>query len=244
MSVVFTELGGKTLLRIEIDGCATLSVQLVEQLDSALRQAEDMASNAVLFIHVAGGGSRAACPVWPGSPKTQMVISWERVLRRIERANLPVMTFVQRVCSMMALELLLLADCRFASHDLSLKQSSNCIWPGTALYRLSRQIGESRACKLLLDIDPLTASRAAQLDIVDKTVNDLTEALSQAKHLLTRAPLSDFAVRRRLIQDSGSMSFDEALGAHLAACDRMLRQPVANQEQLATVAANNGILSA
>jgi|SRR5882757_1224407 len=32
------------------------------------------------------------------------------------------------------------------------------------------------------------------------------------------------AIRRQLMYDAATTSFEEALGAHLAACDRMLRQ--------------------
>jgi isomerase DpgB len=62
------------------------------------------------------------------------------------------------------------------------------------------------------------------MDMIDYLANDLDAGLKQLECLLMQAPLDDFAVRRRLIQDSADTSFDEALGAHLAACHRALQR--------------------
>jgi isomerase DpgB len=227
MSIAFIEFEERTIAKVEIDGAAVLSNGLSRQVDYALDQAEDLGPSAVLFIHVVGCVDKAACNPWPGPIETQAVTKWERMLRRIERASFPTFTLVQHACSAVALELLLVADRRLASHDFSVQQyecPGGGIWPGMGLYRLSRQIGDARARKLFLDDINLSASRSVEFDIVDETVDDLGNGLARIKHLLKHAPLDDFAVRRRLMQDSISASFDDALGAHLAACDRALRR--------------------
>jgi isomerase DpgB len=64
-------------------------------------------------------------------------------------------------------------------------------------------------------------------------VVDLAKAFDHISHRLAYSPLDDFAVRRRLMQDSISTNFDDALGTHLAACDRALRRAAAASDPVA-----------
>jgi len=90
---------------------------------------------------------------------------------------------------------------------------------------LCRQIGESRTRQFLLDRSLLSAERGMQLGIIDAIHDPADDATPPAaEHFLCYAPPADYAVTRRLLQDSAAPGFDEYLGAHLAACDRTLRR--------------------
>jgi isomerase DpgB len=127
---------------------------------------------------------------------------------------------------MLAMELLLCADLRLSNADFCVPHAilGGQIWPGMSIYRLTREIGYARCAKLFLEAKDLNAARAKEFDIIRGTVESLAGGMRVISEFLASAPLRDFAVRRRLMQDSLSTSFDEALGAHLAACDRALRQ--------------------
>jgi isomerase DpgB len=235
MSAVPIKLNNRTVLKIEIDGSSPLSKDLITRLDKACDEAEDRGPRTVMLFHIVGKRDLPASSEWPGNTSTQLVNKWERLLRRIERAGVTTIALVEYACSALALELLLVADVRLISGCGAIRHAlaGGNVWPSMALYRLSRQIGEARARKLYLDGTDLTARQAMELNVADGMVNDLAGGLEHIAHLVTNSPLDDFAVRRRLMQDSLSTSFDEALGAHLAACDRALRRTSTSADNVA-----------
>jgi len=213
------------MTKIKINGTSLLSSELTVQLSNALDQAEDLGQSSILLVRIVGNANPNVLRVWPGRTDIQSVNRWERILRRIERANVITIAVVEHACSALALELLLVADRRLATSTFSMQCSipGGEVWPSMALHRLVRQIGESQARKMVLDSSDITAQRGLELSIIDQIVDDLQDGNSTAL-LLAYAPSHDFPTRRRLILDGASSSFDEALGAHLAACDRALRR--------------------
>ncbi|MGW6744969.1 enoyl-CoA-hydratase DpgB [Streptomyces sp. NPDC055025] len=171
------------------------------------------------------GGSAGGSPVGTG---IHLVNTWERALRRLETADRPTLALVTGVCTGPALETLLIADHRIADGTVRLRLAGgeDGAWPGTAVHRLARQIGTARARRLLLRRPWLDAELAAGLDLVDETVTDPQEALERAAAVseeLSAVPGREWSIRRRLLFDA-TLSYEEALGAHLAACDRSLRR--------------------
>jgi isomerase DpgB len=215
----------REVIHLEIDGTAAISTVLVKLLDDALNQAEDVGEVALLMLRVVGSGDLAASHRWPGQANTQAVIKWERALRRMERAASTTLVLAEKNCSGLVLELLLVADHRLARSDLRIQLAAPTPWPGMAMYRLAHQIGYARSRKLMLFGTELGAELARNLDIIDE-ITDHTDLEAVASANLRKfAASDDLALRRRLLQDSLSSSFDEALGVHLAACDRaLLRQ--------------------
>jgi len=211
-SVEMVDIGAETLL----------SEALVEQLASALERAEMAGAPLLLRLSGAAGPGK-----WPSAEQLRDVSRWERVLRQIERAPIPVLVLARGAWSELALEILLVGDYRVASADFTLlpRSPGSPVWPGMALFRLSNQIGQARTKRLVLRPAALTAAEARDLDLIDHVAPE-QEARSHIETMLGRAALADFAIRRRLIQDATGRSYEEALGAHLAACDRELRGAV------------------
>jgi isomerase DpgB len=71
---------------------------------------------------------------------------------------------------------------------------------------------------------PLSAVEAVDARLVDEVAEDTAAALATAIALLATADGADLAVRRQLMLDATTTSFEEALGRHLAACDRLSRR--------------------
>lgn len=218
-------INNRPVLQIEVNGGPVCS-ELTAQLGNAIDQAEDLGPGAIMLIHLAGHTDPAAVRPWPGQIDFQSVRKWENVLRRIERSNLATILFVEHACSTVALDLLAVADRRLAGGDFFARSPISCgnVWPSMTLYRLARQVGESITRKVALDADGISAKRGIELHIIDEIIDVGTDGADRIARLLRNAPPEDFAIARRLMQDSLSTSFDEALGAHLAACDRTLRR--------------------
>lgn len=223
MSTVLIE--NRPVAQIEVNGSGPVCSELTAHLGNAIDQAEDLGPGAIMLIHLAGHVDPAAVRPWPGQIDVQSVQKWERVLRRIERSNLATILFVEHACSAVALDLLAVADRRIASGDFFVPSpiSGGNVWPSMTLYRLARQIGESIARKAVLEADGISAQRGIELHIIDEIIDVGTDKADRTTRLFRNTPPEDFAVARRLMQDSLSTNFDEALGAHLAACDRTLR---------------------
>lgn len=223
MSTILTENG--LIVKTQVDGCSFLSSELTMQMGESLEVAEDFSGSAVVLVHVTGLLDSSPPSLWPGETTIQHVTKWERILRRIERANVQTIVLVEGLCSSIALELLLVADWRLAvgQFKVNLTLPRGSVWPSMALYRLSRQIGEARIRKLYLSGIDLNKEVALELGIIDNVVDDLAAGLSDIERFLARAPLRNFAVSRRLIQDSQLTEYQDALGVHLAACERVLR---------------------
>jgi isomerase DpgB len=68
------------------------------------------------------------------------------------------------------------------------------------------------------------AADAVAMHVIDELTSDTPGALAAAEELAEAIPGAELAIRRQLMQDAPAVSFEDALGAHLAACDRVLRR--------------------
>ena len=101
-------------------------------------------------------------------------------------------------------------------------------WPGMALHRLAQQTAGTAAIRrAVLFGTPLDAAQALALHLVDEVTDDA--ASSVAAELTAVFAGSELAIRRQLLLDGRTAPFEEALGAHLAACDRALRRTTAKE---------------
>ncbi|HEY7592180.1 MAG TPA: enoyl-CoA-hydratase DpgB [Actinophytocola sp.] len=208
-------------LRLDIDAGRPLA-ELTVSIDGVCRRAEDGATVLVLCLENMPPGAR----VWPGRVSIQEVNRWERALRRLERLSSVTIAVAHGTCGGPALDLWLAADYRIGSADLRMMLPVNDghFWPGMALHRLVNEIGVARARRLVLWGHEITAERAEALGLVDEIAGELEEAVRAAALLLGQEAGADYALRRQLLLEAPAASYEEALGAHLAACDRDLRR--------------------
>jgi len=127
-----------------------------------------------------------------------------------------------------ALDLLLATDYRIASADFCLLMTlsdDGHVWPGMMMHRLVNQIGLSRSRRLIIGTQQLTAQQALDVGLVDELSHTEQDILAAAARLM---PISgtEIAVRRQLMFDATTTTFEDAIGTHLAACDRELRRHV------------------
>jgi len=215
-------------IRLELDGCASLSPRLAADVNGLCDRLDEAGADAVAMIHVVGSHDKARRPGWPGELGTldvHLVTQWERALRRLERLAGATIGVADGDCGGIALEVLMTTDYRVAGTDLrvALRGPGGAVWPGMAVYRLANQIGAARARPYVLFGAEMAAAQAAELGLVDKVADDIAIAIDAFLGSLGAADGAQLAIRRRLLLEATATSFEDALGAHLAACDRMMR---------------------
>lgn len=202
---------------LRIDGRVPPSAETVAAVAAVCDEAEERGTREPVVVHVSGAPSGP----WTDGLTVRLVTKWERVLRRFER--LPVATIALADggdCGGAALDALLASDYRVATDSVRLVMpaSGGVLWPGMALYRLAQYASPGAIRRTVLFGAPLTASEALAIRVLDEITDDVRAAAA--------APMTglDVALRRQLMFDAAVTGFEEALGAHLAACDRVLRE--------------------
>jgi isomerase DpgB len=220
---------GSSDLTIRIDASVPLSAELLIALTAACERAEDSAGGAgsagadAVILQVSGVPEAE----WAAALSIAQVSRWERGLRRLERLPAVTIAVAEGDCGGYALDALLATDYRimFASGRLLLPVLAGATWPGMALYRLVRQAASAALTRraVLFGV-PIGADEALAMGIIDEIAVDEASALARAANVATAAEGTELAVRRQLMLEASTSSFEDALGVHLAACDRALRR--------------------
>ena len=212
--------GMETLLRI--DGRQPIDAELTARLEQACDLAEVPDGPGRLLICATGTPEQA----WTDKLTVTVVNRWERAVRRLERIAATTTAIADGPCGGAALDVLLASDVRIGTSGASLQVPihDGATWPGMTIFRLVRQganAGPVRRAALFGE--PIGALEALALNLLDEVTEDSDAALASA---LAIQPLAgtEVALRRQLIAEAATVPFEEALGAHLAACDRELRR--------------------
>jgi isomerase DpgB len=212
-------------LMLRIDGSRALTAESVAELGALCSRAEDGDANRFVILRVSG----VPGPGWSNDLPVAMVSKWERGLRRLERLPAVTIAVADDDCGGPALDALLATDYRImpAGARLVMPVVAGATWPGMALYRLARQAaGAALARRAVLFGTPIEAAAALAMGVIDDVAGNAALALEKAMEVAGAAPGAELAIRRQLMLEAMTTTFEDALGAHLAACDRALR-PVA-----------------
>jgi len=210
-------------LTVRIDGLRPLP-ELTAVLNAVCDEVESRDGNTVVILRLEPAPQEDR--EWPGMVTVSDVNRWERVLRRLERIAAMNIAVAHGACGGPALDLLLAADFRIGAPDLLLRLPVNegHFWPGMSIYRLVQHLGVAQARQIVLWGNALSAEKADELGLIDRIAEDIAEAVHTATMLMGRISDRELTVRRQLLIEAGSVEYDEALGVHLAACDRELRR--------------------
>ncbi|MFJ2581080.1 enoyl-CoA-hydratase DpgB [Kitasatospora aureofaciens] len=223
------DLAEQTVLELGVDGSQPVTAELVAALNALCDRAEDAAPGAYVLLRLSG----APRGPWSAAGQDiQQVSRWERALRRLERLPVATVALAEGDCGGAAFETLLATDHRLARRDLRLlaPTGGEGMWPGMALYRLANQTGVAGSRRAVLLGAPITADRALALHLVDTvTDGDPAEAVPAVAALVAGLSGAELAIRRRLMFEATTTPFEESLGRHLAACDRVLRRAAGEQ---------------
>lgn len=211
------------LIKIELTADSVIGSRLIDEVNLACDQAQDAAPGSALVVKLAPGAGVVARA--GDHAELHMLNQWERALQRIEKVPVPTVAVVDGHCFGLMTEILLTTDFRIASADsrIGLAELGQAPWPGMAIHRLVAQIGGAHARAAVLLGTNWDAEAALAVGLVNKVSKDVDACVAAHVRFCAHASVADLGIRRRLLLEATSSTHDEALGAHLAACDRALR---------------------
>jgi isomerase DpgB len=220
--------GGRIRIELKIGG-NSISKQMVADINQACGQAEDLGPRAFIVVILAACERGMHGASESDRVDLQLLSQWERALARLENAPGLTLACAEDNCFGGMLELLLATDYRLAkpSVQIGLGQPGQSIRPGMAVHRLSSQLGIAHARPLVLLGRHIDANAARHLGLIDEISDDPYAAGANFVKSLDPSALQDWSIRRRLLLEASFTSHQEALGAHLAACDRFARRETA-----------------
>lgn len=211
---------------LRIDGSRALTAESVAELGALCDRAEAGDADKFVILRLSG----VPGPGWADDLSVALMSKWERGLRRLERLPAVTIAVADDDCGGAALDALLVADYRImpAGARLVMPIVAGATWPGMALYRLARQAaGAALARRAVLFGTPIGAAEAQAIGIIDEVTANAALALEYALEVADAALGAELAIRRQLVLEAMSATFEDALGVHLAACDRALRSVAA-----------------
>jgi isomerase DpgB len=208
-------------LTLTVDGREPLSAATIKAVQETCDRAESRGDTGILTVSVTGAPEGE----WTDGLDVMLVSKWERALRRLERLPMAIVAVAGGDCGGTALDAFLAADVRAATHGTRLLVGLHeaGTWPGMAGYRLVQLAGTARIRKAVLFGLPIEGPEALRLGLVDEFVHDPAAAVAAAAGLTSGLSGKELAIRRQLLFDAATTPFEDALGPHLAACDRALR---------------------
>lgn len=217
---------GADSVTLTIDAAAALSPFLVATLRTACDRAEDAPAGTPFVVHLRGTSEQIRDIPWPGdNVSIQLATSWERSLRRLERISSPLICLVEHLCGGLALEILLCCDFRVATPNMRVHRGPVARqWPGMLVYRLAKELGAARARSILLCTEELSASDAVAIGLVDLVSPHLHTELAHELPARMRGLLDpSVPLFRQLLSESFATPYEDALGLHLASCEKIIR---------------------
>ena len=211
-------------VRLLLDSGRPLTQELIATVNRTCDRVEDATADGVVVFELVGDMADPGAP-WPGEVGVQSVNRWERAVRRVEQLDASTIAIVEGACCGSALELLLATDYRIARPNsrFSVARREGVVWPSMSLHRLVQQIGLTPARRLALFGGETDAEQAQRCGVVDEVAEDPAGALARVLETLVPLVSSEVRVRRQLLHEATATSYEEAIGVHLAACDRTLR---------------------
>jgi isomerase DpgB len=210
-------------LVIRIDGSRFPSTDSIAEVTALCDRAEDLDGGGRVVVHASG----APVESWTRGVTVSLVSRWERALRRLERLPSVTVSIADGDCGGAALDALMATDYRIATPSLRLTLPAHAgpTWPGMVLYRLARQGANAPVVRrAVLFGHPITARDALAAHLIDEVSDDADHSLTALSALTAGRSGSELAIRRQLMDEAATTTFEDALGVHLAACDRELRR--------------------
>jgi len=210
------------LVELRTSGVESID-KITEMVSTICHHVERQENPMIVLLWIEGC---ARTETWPGEVSINAVSRWERAVRRLEKLSAPIIAAARGTCEGPASDLFFAADYRIAMADLNLVAPSNhgLAWPGMLLFRAVQKLGPLAAGRLILWGRGLDANVCSSTGLIDELTDDLLVSSQAFLLTLGSTPTREVSIRRQLLQEAMSTSYEDALGIHLAACESELRR--------------------
>ncbi|MBT1672832.1 hypothetical protein KK106_08260 [Curtobacterium flaccumfaciens pv. flaccumfaciens] len=173
-----------------------------------------------------------ASRAWPTAADVRLVTRWEKLLAKIRSSTVMHLHVVEGQVTGPALDLFMAADVRIASPsaEIFLPMNDGNVWPGIGIHHLAREVGGHAASRAVLWQASLSLSSGDLSSLVDFVSESPWEMAAQVSANLSVLDAAELQLRRNLLADAQQMTFSQAVGVHLASCERELRRMRASEE--------------
>lgn len=214
---------GMAILTIDNPPLNVLSVELGEQLIEVLKELEN--DTSVFAVIVTGAGQKAFMAgadirEFPGyvanNSAEQMSLAFHEAMNRLHDLPKPTIAALNGLTLGGGCELALACDFRFAEEQIliGLPEIKLGLFPGAGgTQRLARLIGEARAKEMILTGEPVSATEAYRLGLVNRIVEPgtvLTGALDWAKVFSERSQVA-LAKAKQAVQEGLDLELKDGL---------------------------------
>ncbi|MBK7757846.1 MAG: enoyl-CoA hydratase/isomerase family protein [Deltaproteobacteria bacterium] len=230
----------RTLRYDEKDGVATvtlsrpggnrINVQMVKELTAVCDHLEDASQARVVVFRGDGGVFSEGMDFGDWNPREALDIHgfnrWEKCCTRLERLPKATIALVDGPAVGGGFQIALVCDLRVGTTraTFQLPEVQLGFLPGMGTFRLAKYVGLGHAKRIALTSPVISAQEAGFMGILDAVNDDLDAA--QAEMIAALGPNHSVAIEltRRLLNESYSTSYENALGHFLAAQHRAITQ--------------------
>jgi enoyl-CoA hydratase/carnithine racemase len=218
---------------VENENIATVTLRWLDEgmsngvladLDSLMNYLEDETSTSLILLRELNSVRPSTSS--PSPITVEHCRKWENFVVRIDRFAGASLAVIDGSCSHFRFQLALACDYRLATSRsvFRMPEVKEGYLPGMNIFRLAKYTGIGVARRIIFTGAPVPAREALALGILDQLceAEQLEEGVRTALEALM--PVSPLAIQmaRRLLNESFSTSFEDAIGCYLAAQNNCL----------------------
>jgi enoyl-CoA hydratase/carnithine racemase len=203
-----------------------INVKQIRELERLCDHLEDVSTAKVVVIR----GHSEGIDFLDFDPKEAMDIhgfnKWEKLVNRVETLDKVTIALVDGPSVGGGFQLLLACDQRICvpTATFQLPEVRLGFLPGMSCYRLAKYVGLGHAKRIVMTGCTVGAEEAQRLGLVDAVTPDLDGALRDTIASFGPMHTVAFTLARRLLNESFSTGFEDAIGNFLAAQHRAISQ--------------------
>jgi len=194
-----------------------LDIEAINETSMALRLVEKDSSTKVVVIRGAGGKAFiAGVDVKDHSEEKgeEMVEAFTSLMHGLISVGKPTIAAVEGVCSGGGFEMAMYCDMVVAEEGAKFSQPEIklAVFPGPAIVLLNRKIGRNNAFEMIITGDPIDASEAEKLGLVNKVApkGEMDRVLKEFCGRITDKSLATLKLTRYAIYRAYDMEFRKA----------------------------------
>jgi len=207
-----------------------INTKMILELTSVCDHLEDESTAKTVIIKGAGGCFSEGVDFRDFHPDKPMDIhgfnKWEKICRRLENLPMTTVAVIDGAAYGGGFQMALVCDLRIctSSSTLQLPEAHLGFIPGMASFRLAKYVGLGHAKRIIITCAKVAAEEARQLGIMDHIADSSDSGTAWALNALGPNHSVAVTLTRRLLNESFTDSWEDAVGHFLAAQHRSISQ--------------------